>query len=246
MHPTPKLCVLPPKTGCFGPKNNSCTQNLFIFDPQIPSPSTQQGPGLHQDQARQKGKTEVRKPLLMALKLTPITIGEAKAFISRHHRRLRPRDSALFAIAVAKHNEIVGVATVSRPSASRLDGRHTAEVTRLCVTDNAPNACSMLYAACWRAAKAMGYTKIITYTSLDEPGTSLIAAGWDQGPTSGPRNWSTPSRPRNTPITHPKRIWTKGHDPGCLRPRVKTTPTSQMPLWPPAPTAQPNSQGDTP
>lgn len=59
------------------------------------------------------------------------------------------------------------------------------EVTRLC-TDGTPNACSMLYAACARAAQAMGFYKIQTYILDTEPGTSLKAAGWeDEGPTGG-------------------------------------------------------------
>ena len=177
----------------------------------------------------------------MVLTLTPITIGEAKAFIRRHHRRLPPRVSALFAVAAALGGEIVGVATVARPSARHLDRRYTAEVTRLCVIEGVPNACSMLYAACWRAAKAMGYTRIITYTSLDEPGTSLLAAGWTPaGDAHSPRNWSTPSRHRSTPLTGPNRAWSKGQDPGDLRPRFNPAPTGQMPLW-----AAPDTPPDT-
>lgn len=169
----------------------------------------------------------------MGLRLTPITITEAKNFIRAHHRRLPPRDSALFAIAVARNDQIVGVATVARPSAIHLDRRYTAEVTRLCVLEDVQNACSMLYAACWRAAKAMGYTKIITYTALDEPGTSLKAAGWTPGTeTSQGRDWSTPTRPRTTPITAPKRVWSQGEDPGQLRPRFAPPASDQIPLWP--------------
>ena len=114
----------------------------------------------------------------MAPSLTPITIPEAKAFIARYHRRLPSRDSALFAVGVARDGQIVGVATVARPTVFHLDRRYTAEVTRLCVLEDVQNACSMLNAACWRAAKSLGYTRIITYTQADEKGTSLIAVGW--------------------------------------------------------------------
>ena len=61
----------------------------------------------------------------------------------------------------------------------------------------------MLYGACWRAAKAMGYTKLITYTLESESGDSLRGAGWKclgQTQTAG-RGWNTPSRPRVD--THP-------------------------------------------
>ena len=36
----------------------------------------------------------------------------------------------------------------------------------------------MLYGAVWRAAKAMGYLRCITYTQADETGASLRAVGW--------------------------------------------------------------------
>lgn len=36
----------------------------------------------------------------------------------------------------------------------------------------------MLYGAVWRAGKAMGYERCITYTQADESGASLRAAGW--------------------------------------------------------------------
>ena len=70
-----------------------------------------------------------------------------------------------------------------------------AEVTRLC-SDGTRNVCSLLYAAAWRAARAMGYRKLITYTLATEPGTSLRAAGWRQVASVTPRSWNTPTRPR--------------------------------------------------
>ena len=167
----------------------------------------------------------------MTLKLTPVTISDAKVFIRRHHRRLPPRVSALFAIGVAQNSQIVGVATVARPSARHLDQRYTAEVTRLCVLDGVPNACSMLYAACWRAAKAMGFTRIITYTATDESGASVAAAGWSLISTTHDHPWSTPARPRSSPQSGPNNLWAKGEDTGRLRPSVQPNPRPQLPLW---------------
>jgi hypothetical protein len=56
------------------------------------------------------------------------------------------------------------------------DGR-TLEVTRTC-TQGAKNANSMLYGAICRAAGALGYRRVITYTLETEPGSSLRAAGF--------------------------------------------------------------------
>ena len=66
---------------------------------------------------------------------------------------------------------------VGRPVSRYLDDGLTAEVTRCC-TKGHDNACSMLYGAAWRCAKAMGYTKMITYILESEIGTSLKASNW--------------------------------------------------------------------
>jgi hypothetical protein len=71
----------------------------------------------------------------------------------------------------------------------------TAEVTRV-ATNGTPNACSILYAACWRAARALGWRKLITYTLATEPGTSVRAAGWRELGAVTARSWDCPSRPR--------------------------------------------------
>jgi hypothetical protein len=77
-----------------------------------------------------------------------------------------------------------------------LDDGLTAEVTRLCTTGY-PNTCSLLLGAAWRAARAMGYRRMVSYTRADEPSTSLRAAGWQRVAVRPARNgWHTPSRPR--------------------------------------------------
>jgi len=62
------------------------------------------------------------------------------------------------------------------------------------------NACSMLYGSCWKAARAMGAESMVTFTDLDEPGTSLHAAGWIEDGTTNGGEWSRPSRKRNKAI----------------------------------------------
>lgn len=76
-----------------------------------------------------------------------------------------------------------------------LDDRFTLEVNRV-ATDGAKNACSMLYGAAWRAAKALGYQQLITYTLPEEGGASLRAAGWRLVGECGGGSWSRASRPR--------------------------------------------------
>lgn len=90
---------------------------------------------------------------------------------------------------------MVGVAIVGRPVARHADNGYTAEVTRVATT-GAFSACSLLYGACWRAARALGYTKLITYTLAEEDGGSLRGAGWRIVGESKGGSWSCASRPR--------------------------------------------------
>jgi hypothetical protein len=100
-----------------------------------------------------------------------------------------------------------GVAIVGRPVARSRDDGLTLEVTRL-ATDGCDNACSALYAAAWRAARAMGYRRIGTYTLKSEPGTSLRAAGWIIIHEVRGRSWSCESRPRVDKYPdEPKFLW---------------------------------------
>ena len=55
------------------------------------------------------------------------------------------------------------MAIVGRPVARHLDDGWTREVDHGCAP-TAPNACSKLYGAAWRAAKSLGYIRLITYT----------------------------------------------------------------------------------
>ncbi len=141
------------------------------------------------------------------LHLQPITYPEAAAFIGQHHRHHLPPQGWKFGIAVNDGANVRGVVTIGRPVARHLDDGLTLEVTRCC-TDGAKNAASMLYGAAWRAAKALGYRRLITYTLDTEPGTSLAAAGWRiVGSTPG-RSWNVPSRPRvDTHPLQPRICW---------------------------------------
>lgn len=127
--------------------------------------------------------------------LTPLTLREAAAFVESHHRHSRAPQGGLFAIGAAMAGEVVGVVIVGRPVARHMADGWTAEVTRL-ATDGSRNACSLLYAAAWRAARSMGYRRLITYTLATEPGTSLRAAGWQMVAEVPRRSWDRPGRPR--------------------------------------------------
>jgi hypothetical protein len=130
------------------------------------------------------------------LAVVPCTRSEAQAFVRQHHRHHRPSVGDVFSLAVADEAGAVrGVAMVGRPVARALCDGWTLEVTRV-ATDGCPNACSALYAASWRATRALGWRRLITYTLDTESGVSVRAAGWKLvGEVTG-RSWSCPSRPR--------------------------------------------------
>ena len=128
------------------------------------------------------------------LALTPISLREANAFVERNHRHHKGVTGHKFSIGCTWDGELVGVAIMGRPVSRYLDDGLTLEVNRLCTT-GAENACSMLYGAAARAARAMGYQKIITYTLDTEPGTSLRAAGWQCAGPAGGERWTGKRRP---------------------------------------------------
>jgi hypothetical protein len=132
----------------------------------------------------------------VSLHIVPVTFADACAFVADWHRHHQPPAGHKFSLGVASDQMLVGVAIVGRPVARHYDNGSTLEVTRS-ATDGTPHVNSMLYGACWRAAKALGYLRLITYTQDGEPGTSLKAAGWQviaQRPARP--GWDTPSRPR--------------------------------------------------
>lgn len=144
----------------------------------------------------------------LRLWLQPVTLREARAFVERHHRHHGAPQGGILAIGVNDGENVVGVAILGRPIARMLQDGFTAEVTRVCVLEGARNACSMLYRACARAAFALGYRRLITYTLAREPGTSLRGAGFRLLGTAGGGDWSRASRPR-IPTAHPdqKHLW---------------------------------------
>lgn len=143
------------------------------------------------------------------IRLVPITLREANDFVNRLHRHHRATVGHRWSIGVAEDGRLCGVAICERAKA-RLESRFVAEVTRVC-TDGTKNACSILYAACARAAEAMGYDSIKTFIFASESGTSLKASGWIRCGDVPAQSWSRPSRQRihKEHTTEPKVKWVK-------------------------------------
>ena len=133
----------------------------------------------------------------MSLHIVPVSFETARDFVEGWHRHNKPPVGHKFSVGVADGGTLVGVAVVGRPVARSYDDGSTLEVIRT-ATDGTKNANSMLYGAAWRAAKALGYGRLVTYTQADETGASLRAAGWRVvAELKARKGWDTPSRPRD-------------------------------------------------
>lgn len=132
------------------------------------------------------------------LEIVPLTIKAANELVASYHRHHKPVVGALFALGVkdTATDEAVGAAIIGRPVARMLQDGYTAEVTRCVVKEGHPNACSMLYSSAWRAARALGYHRLITYILESESGTSLKASNWKCVGVCGGGSWDRGKRPR--------------------------------------------------
>lgn len=128
------------------------------------------------------------------LDIVPITLAESNQFVLEHHRHHKPVVGHKFSIGCSDGHKIVGVAIVGRPVSRYLDDGWTLEVTRCC-TDGTRNACSMLYGAAWRAARSLGYRKVITYILDTETGASVKAANYHCVGQAGGLRWTGKRRP---------------------------------------------------
>jgi hypothetical protein len=130
----------------------------------------------------------------MRPEIVPVTLREACEFIARHHRHNKPPRGWKFGVGLRVGADLIGVGTAGRPVARHYDDGRTLEVNRTC-TDGTANANSMIYGALWRAAKAMGYLRCITYTQADETGSSLRAVGWVKVKALPPRSsWAAATK----------------------------------------------------
>lgn len=147
------------------------------------------------------------------LRVVPLELAEANDMVARFHRHHQPAVGHRFSIGVIDGSGTIRAAAIVGRPVARLAGspREVLEVVRL-VSDGAPNACSMLYAAAARAGKALGFRKIQTYILAEEVGTTLRAAGWEcEAETAGGGQWKhTDGKARRTDQpTGEKARWAK-------------------------------------
>jgi L-amino acid N-acyltransferase YncA len=144
--------------------------------------------------------------------LRPVTQLEARKFVAAHHRHSSAPLRVIAAVGVEADGELVGVGTLERPKAAKLCDGFTVEASRVCTTGTR-NACSMIYGALSRAAKALGYRRIVTYTLSTEDGASCRAAGFAKSADVPMRSWAKEHHRRGT--FQPSMFWQKYGEPAA-------------------------------
>jgi len=128
--------------------------------------------------------------------------------VEKHHRHHdRPKAAWKFGVELWNGLVRVGVAVVEKPKSRLLeqsDGT-VLEVTRLATFGRKAlraNAASKLYAYCADQARALGATRLITYTLESENGASLKASGFVRTAYVKPERggWNRRGRGAETPI----------------------------------------------
>ena len=128
------------------------------------------------------------------IRIVPCTAERAREYVATLHRHHTPDTTRTrWALAAADSDgDVRGIALVGYPVARFQDDGWTLEVQRV-ATDGCDNACSALYGAAARMAKALGFHRVITYIREDEPGITLRAAGWIRESDVAAGSWSRPN-----------------------------------------------------
>ena len=156
----------------------------------------------------------------MTLRVVPVTIGEACAFVERHHSHLHAPVSGLCAVGVADGDRLACVAILSRPVSRELQAQGCAEVTRV-ASDGTEHAAGKALGAITRAALALGWRRLVSSTLLGEAGTIYRACGWCPVSVGGGGQWGRSSRSRPDAIQPGAKVrWETGPDAKPMDPKV--------------------------
>lgn len=153
------------------------------------------------------------------MRIVPVSITEARAFVEKHHKHHHAPPGASFAVGVACLGRLVCVALVGRPISPELDADPTiAELTRGASDGSTWGAASLCTRTAGEAAVLLGYRRVVSYTLLGERGTSYRKAGWRvtglrvYAPTAVGWNNRPGRAPTSQVSRHPKVRWEYGPD----------------------------------
>ena len=144
--------------------------------------------------------------------LVPVTLRQANAFLERRHGHSPPARRYKFSVGAAAGGRLVGVATAGLPETARHDDGETIEVRQVCVREGAPRTTrALLYGACWRAARALGYRRGIAHVHRGETDRAFRTAGFQVIAVRGRGSRGAPfALPRHLPRALPRRIPSAG------------------------------------
>ena len=105
--------------------------------------------------------------------ITPVSLQEANGFLARYAKGYKPIPGCKFTIGCAVEGRLMGVIIVGRCRTDNL----ALQVDGIHVTGGRAANC-MLYGVAARAAKAMGYHRIMAFIAQGEPDSGLRSACW--------------------------------------------------------------------
>jgi len=88
------------------------------------------------------------------VKIVALSVKEAEAFLAKHDRHYKAPVEPICAIGVGGDEGLHGAAILGRNSAEEAELAHI-------YVDGASQGYSLLYGACWRALKALGYRRVV-------------------------------------------------------------------------------------
>ena len=146
-----------------------------------------------------------RLSMMVPMEVAPVSLKEALDFVRRNHRHCAAPQGHKFSVGLTADGALIGVVIASTPKARALNDGRTLELNRICCDPVYRNAVSKVSGAAIRAARAMGYRRIVTYTLPQESGSSMLAVGFRQDGMTAPRpnGWNCRSRPRKVSEKYP-------------------------------------------
>lgn len=124
--------------------------------------------------------------------IIPLTLAQANSFAAKQRENYRPFRGRRFAIGCAMDEKLVGIVILGKPVDEALDDGLTLAVNYIHATGGR-TAYGMLYGAAARAAKALGYCRIIAFLPENISSSGLRAAGWK---CAGPVESGKPQAPK--------------------------------------------------
>lgn len=138
---------------------------------------------------------------MSAIELRHIPRDKAQAAVSAWHSHHRRHHGDILCIGAFLAGELVAVEVCGRPTAPKSDDGVTWEITRQAIGPNAPpHTSSRLHGCAVRVARELGVTLVISFTRIDERGSSMLASNFRPVAVGrGRGDWESGKKQRSLP-----------------------------------------------